>query len=114
MGATGTRPGGLTLTTQQWAWVFVVLFFVLGDVVTTSVGLSMAGIAERNEVLKPVIENSGMAGMVGLKAVIVGGGYLLTRALPRPQKFAIPAGLLIVGVSVSVWNLVVVSRVLLA
>ena len=48
MGATGTRPARLKLSTQQWAWVLVLLFFVLGDIITTEIGLSLAEITEWN------------------------------------------------------------------
>ena len=109
MGATGTRQGGLTLSTQQWAWVFVLLFFVLGDVVTTSVGLSMTGIAERNVVLRPVVESFGVAGMLLVKGSVVGAGYLVARVLPRHQSVAVPVGFLLVGVTVTGWNLMVIG-----
>lgn len=114
MGATRTRPAGLTLSTQQWAWVFVLLFFVLGDVVTTSVGHSMAGIAERNVVLRPVVESFGVAGMLLLKGSVVGGGYLIAGFLPKNQRVVVPTGFMIVGVTVTGWNLMVISHIVVS
>ena len=109
MGATDIQMGGPSLTLRQWSWVFVVLFFVLGDVATTSVGLSLSGIGEQNELLQPIVASYGWVGMVGLKSVVVAGGYLVAQALPREQSVAVPLGLLLVGVTVTGWNLLVIG-----
>lgn len=91
--------------TRLWALAF--LFFCVGDVVTTHVGLSMHGVVEAGPVVAPLLREHGLAGMVLLKAVIVGGAYGATRIVPDPQSVGVPLGLALVGVAVTGWNLVV-------
>ena len=114
MGATDSRFTGPALSIRQWSWVLVLIFFVLGDVVTTSVGVSMHGIVEGNGFLLPVVESFGVLGMVLVKAAVVGGGYLVARVLPRHQSVAVPLGLLLVGVVVTGWNLVTIGSTVFA
>lgn len=84
-------------------WAAALLAFGLGDILTTGAGLSM-GLVEANPVAGGLLATHGIAGVVGLKAAMfafAGGVYA---ALSSPKRLGIPAGLALVGVSVTAWN----------
>ena len=89
-------------------WGLAFLFFCVGDVVTTHVGLSLHGVVEAGPVVAPVLREYGVAAMVGLKTATVGLFYATAVVLPDPHAVGIPLGLAIVGVLVTAWNLVVI------
>jgi hypothetical protein len=84
------------------------LFFCVGDVVTTHVGLSIHGVVEMGPLVAPVLREHGVAAMVVLKGTTVGLFYGAAQAIPEPHAVGIPLGLAIVGVLVTGWNLVVI------
>jgi len=91
-------------------WVAAVLFFGLGDVVTTFVGLGLAGVAEANPVAVALFRQSPVGATVLLKGTVFGACYLLWRRVPRPHCVGVPLGLTAVGVVVTTWNLHVLLR----
>jgi len=93
-------------------WVLTVLFFGIGDVVTSGIGLSMAGIAEIGPLVAPLVSAYGLWAMVALKIVFIGAALLFWRVGPKPQADGIPLGLAVLGVLVTGWNIVVVLSVL--
>lgn len=99
----------LLAETQLRLWVLTLLFFCVGDLVTTHVGLSMEGIVEAGPLVGPVLRAHGSAAMVGLKAVTVALFYALYRVAPEPHSIGVPLGLAVVGVFVTGWNLVVIG-----
>ncbi|MGM0397851.1 MAG: hypothetical protein ACQEQY_02550 [Halobacteriota archaeon] len=101
-------------TVHRWAWIFVAVFFVGGDFVTTSLGLSVAGVVERNSFLAPLVAEYGVVVILVLKAIVVGTGYAVYRHLPRPHDVGVPLGFATVGVAVTGWNVVVLWTALLA
>jgi hypothetical protein len=92
-------------------WGLAFLFFCVGDVATTHVGLSMQGIVEAGPIVGPVLREYGLAAMLGLKGATVGLFYGAARPLPAPHSLGIPLGLTIVGVLVTAWNLIVIGLV---
>jgi len=107
--AVGDRPVEFLWDVRTHLWVGAVLFFVLGDVVTTSVGLRMERIVEVGPLVGTLIERYGVAAMVALKAGVCGGCYALYRVAPRPQTVGIPLGLATLGALVTGWNLAVLA-----
>jgi hypothetical protein len=100
--------GGLLGGTRAKLWGVMLLFFCVGDVVTTAVGLSMQGVVEAGPVVAPMLRQYGLAAMVGLKAATAGLFYGLYRVLPDPQSVGVPLGLALLGVFVTGWNLVII------
>lgn len=92
---------------QRKLWGLAFLFFCVGDLVTTHVGLSVQGVVEVGPVVGPLLRDHGVAAMVVLKGVTVGAAYGAARVLPDPQSIGVPLGLALVGVLVTGWNLVV-------
>lgn len=85
-------------------WVVAVLCFGIGDVVTTSVGLGLPGVAELHPVGSVLFEHSPLAAMIGLKTIVLGGCYILWKHTPRPHCIGVPLGLALLGVIATVWN----------
>ncbi|MFB6080117.1 MAG: hypothetical protein ABEJ81_03870 [Haloferacaceae archaeon] len=92
-------------------WLVAVLFFAVGDVATTSVGLGSGRIAEAGPVAAPLIGRYGIAALVALKVGTFGCCYLLYRVVPRPHDAGVPLGLATIGVVVTGWNLAVMAVV---
>jgi flagellar biosynthesis protein FliP len=90
-------------------WIVVFLFFCVGDLVTTHVGLSMRGVVEAGPVVAPLLREHGLVAMLGLKGATVGVAYGVARLAPDPQSIGVPLGLALVGVLVTGWNLLVLG-----
>ncbi|QSG07773.1 putative membrane protein [Halapricum desulfuricans] len=87
-----------------------ILFYGVGDVVTTTVGLGMEGLTEAGPLLAFLIEQYDLdvaatfVAAVGVKAAFLGGCYAVWKRLPRPQCVSVPLGLSLVGIPVTAWN----------
>ncbi|NKE35724.1 hypothetical protein GWG54_07805 [Natronococcus sp. JC468] len=108
--ADGWLPEGTTPRALERAlWVLVVLSLV-GDVVTTFVGLRI-GLAESNPLARSVIYSHGLIGMLGLKGAAVGVGLACRPLLPSAYRAIVPAGLALPwAVAVGI-NLYTISRI---
>ncbi len=72
-------------------WALAVLFFGVGDVVTTSVGLGIGGLFELGPVTSVFVERYGFGGMVASKALMFGGCFLCWRVVQRPYRVGVPS-----------------------
>lgn len=88
-------------------WAVAVLFFGVGDLVTTTVGLESRYVAEVGPVVAPIIAEHGYLAMLLLKLLAFGVCYLMYRLVPSPHRVGVPLGLATLGVLVSGWNVVV-------
>lgn len=95
-------------------WILAVLFFGIGDVVTTGVGLELAGVVEVHPVAAALFQQSTVATMVALKSIAFAGCYLLWRVAPSPSSVGVPLGLAVLGVTVTLWNSAIVLSVALS
>lgn len=89
-------------------WSLAILFYGIGDITTTFIGLSITGIVEVGPVAAPLLRKFGFQFMIVLKAVFFAGCLLCWRLAPDPPAVGIPLGLSILGILVSVWNLGVI------
>ena len=85
-------------------WKLTILFFVVGDLATTAIGLSGGGVAEVGPLVGPILDRHGLLAMVPLKLLAVGVCYALWRLAPRPHAVGVPLGLACFGVLVTSWN----------
>lgn len=101
-----------SFTPELWLTAFV--FFVVGDLVTTAVGLFNGGVAEVGPVVAPIMAEHGLLIMVPLKALAIGICYAVWRLVPAPHAVGVPLGLATLGVLVTGWNfgVLVVSMLL--
>ncbi|WP_247010537.1 hypothetical protein [Halorientalis litorea] len=93
-------------TVESRLWLAAVLFFGVGDVVTTGIGLDLTGVSEIGP-LRSVVLRHGVFAVVGLKLVTFAACYVLWRAVPRPHAVGVPLGLALLGVPVTGWNVAV-------
>jgi len=99
---------GIVVTAETRLWLLAVLFFGVGDTVTTAVGLGLPGVREVG-LFRSVITTHGLVAIVGLKLATFAVCYLLWRAVPRPHAVGVPLGLVLLGVPVTGWNVVVLT-----
>lgn len=94
-------------------WVLVGLSFGLGDVVTTIVGLRLAGVYELQLIAASLFQYSVLGAMLVLKSIVFGSCFVLWTWTPRPHRFGVPLGLITLGVLVTTWNLHILLRAIL-
>ncbi|NLV11282.1 hypothetical protein GOC74_15245 [Halomicrobium mukohataei] len=85
-------------------WLLALVFFGIGDLLTTGVGLTLGSSTEANPVVASLVERYGVAVLLPIKATFFVGTYLVWRALPHPYSTTVPATLALVGVVVTAWN----------
>lgn len=91
---------------ERTLWL-VVLAVLVGDLLTTYVGLN-AGLTESNPVARSAIARFGFASLVVIKAFAVGVGLGCRALLPRDYTALVPAGLALpwavaVGINLSLF-----------
>ncbi len=95
----------------EWTLWIVVAVALVGDVVTTFVGLHL-GLAESNPIARAAINGWGLVGMLVLKAFAVGVALCCRPLLPREFQLVVPAGLAVPWLVAVVINLVMISTAL--
>lgn len=93
-------------------WLVAFLAFVVGDSVTTAVGLSV-GAVEGNPVAATVLDAAGLPGMVLLKGAIVLALYGLYLGYDRATATDVTAEAAVLlaglGLVVTTWNVAVIA-----
>lgn len=89
-------------------WLLVLCFFVLGDLLTTVVGLGMPGVVETNPVVVSALLEPSLSTMVALKLATLAGAVAVWTGVPRPHSLGVPLGLAALGVVATGWNLAIV------
>lgn len=90
-------------------WALAVLSYGVGDGVTTAVGLGFEETSEAGVVVEGILAGFGIPGFLAFKLAMLGLFYGAWRLLASPGRAAIPFVLAVVGVSVTVWNCMVIS-----
>lgn len=85
-------------------WLLTVAFFVVGDILTTGIGLQAGGVAEVGPLVGPILDRYGLLAMFPLKFAAIGVCYVLWRMTPDPYAVGVPLGLASFGVLVTSWN----------
>ncbi len=97
---------------ERLLWIAAILFYGVGDTVTTFWGLSLGGIEEAGPIAGPLIDEYGRIALIGVKAAVFPLFYIVWRILRTPGRVAVPFALALVGLVVTVWNLLVITSVL--
>ena len=100
---TGNPPLEL-LDAPAALWLLALLFFGIGDLLTTAVGLSIGTSTEANPVVAMLVERYGIVVLLPLKVAFLGGFYIAWEQLPLPYPSVVPATLAVLGIVVTVWN----------
>lgn len=90
-------------------WGAVVLFFVVGDLVTTAVGLSTDVAREAGPLVGVVIERYGLLATVPIKLAFVAAFAVVWKVLPERYATGVPLGMAAVGVVVTAWNAAILA-----
>lgn len=106
-----SRDGSGYLFAQRWP--LSILFYGVGDLVTTGIGLGPGGLVEVNPVAVSLGAQFGFPALVALKLGTLGACYAIWRVVPRPHRDGIPLGLVSLGVLVTAWNIHVLTVALL-
>jgi hypothetical protein len=107
--STVARRGVFALSERAaFLWGLAVVFYGVGDVSTTALGLGTAGVVEVGPVAGPVLSRFGFGAVLGLKLGLFALGYCIWRAAPSPAAVGVPLSLGILGALVSAWNLIIV------
>ncbi|KZN23820.1 hypothetical protein A4G99_13305 [Haladaptatus sp. R4] len=93
---------------ERLLWA-VVLHALVGDLVTTYVGLQV-GLAESNPVARGALGRFGFLSLVGLKTFALAVGFVCRTLVPRQYVTLVPAGLAFPWVFAVVVNLSLFTR----
>ncbi|MEF8822417.1 MAG: hypothetical protein V5A52_09075 [Halovenus sp.] len=93
---------------EQLLWVTAILFFGIGDLVTTSIGIQASHVSETGTLQEPLLRQFGLVSVPGLKLAVFAGFFACWRLIPRPHNLGVPLALTTVGALVTVWNAVVI------
>lgn len=114
MNRLGTRHSfDATYLVRPTPWLFAILLFGVGDLVTTSAGLVTPGIVEVDPFALWTLSQFGVGGLVGMKLLVFAICYLVWRVVPRPYCWGVPLGLTVLGAVVTTWNVMVITTVAL-
>ena len=84
--------------------MLAIVFFGVGDLVTTILGLTVGSSTEANPIVAMFVERYGVAVLPLLKVVFLGCCYVGWKRLPIPYPIVIPAVLAVLGIVVTLWN----------
>lgn len=92
---------------QPLLWLLAIAFYVVGDTVTTGLGLRAAHAEEVGPLALIAIDAAGLPGLVVLKLGFLGLAFGVWAVLDRPSRAAIPLAIAVAGVAVTTWNVFV-------
>lgn len=108
--ATGVPTRSVIDAYEVELWSLAIVFFVVGDVVTTGLGYRMPGVVEASPLPAALLAEFGLVALLALKVVAVAGAYLVWTAIPREYAVGIPLAIALLGVLATGWNTTVLLR----
>lgn len=96
------------------AWFLAVLFYGIGDAVTTLVGLTFEEISEVGPIAAPLMAEHGELSFLFVKIATFLLGFGFWFVVRSQGRIAIPIALAVVGIVVTVWNAMMIASVFLA
>lgn len=101
----GERVITALIDREHYLWWSAIVFFGIGDLLTTGVGLQFDQLIEVGPLTAPVIKRYGLAAMIALKALAFACCAAVWWFTPRPYNVGVALGLAVFGVIVTIWNL---------
>lgn len=89
---------------QRMLWLVAVLFYGVGDTVTTAVGLRAPNTSEVGPIALVVMEWAGIWGLIAVKLGFLLVAFGVWWALQTPSRIAIPLAIALTGMGVTAWN----------
>lgn len=97
------------LATEPYLWLTALLFFGIGDLATTTIGLRFEHVVEVGPLVAPIIEQDGLPAMVALKTLAFSACTTIWLHTPRPYNLGVSLGLAIFGLLITIWNLLILT-----
>jgi len=91
------------------AWRQAILWFGVGDLLTSIVGVASGLARESTPYIAALVLDVGVAGLVIAKTAGFVVGYLGWRLTPKPFDIGIPIGLAAIGLFLTIWNVYVLA-----
>ena len=92
-----------------WLWWLSVVFFVVGDLLTTATATVTTALAEGSPTMGVVMANFGLVGFIVIKLAVLALGYATWRVVGHPHNVGVPLALSVLGIGFTTWNLVVIG-----
>lgn len=108
--ATGSPARSVIEAYEFELWSLAIVFFVVGDVITTGLGYRMPGVVEASPLPAALLAEVGLVALFALKVVAVTCAYLVWTAVPREYAVAIPVAIALLGLLTTGWNATVLVR----
>jgi len=96
---------------QRLLWGGALALYGVGDTATTVWGVSTGAAVEAGVVAGPMMAAYGTVGLLAVKLVVFAAFYGAWRLLRGPGRTAVPAALVVVGGTVSLWNVAVLAGI---
>lgn len=111
---TGSHPSVNLLSdlTSLW-WQATIVFFVVGDLVTTFAGFQLRQVVEAGPLAAWIVNTHGVMFIVPLKLGVMAAFYGVYCVVPGPHCIGVPLGLAALGLVVTAWNGAVIVAALL-
>lgn len=100
---------GWSVENQSLLWVAALVFYGVGDTVTTVIGLHMGDIEEVGSVALAAMELGGISAFVAVKTGFITACFVTWYLVGTPGRVAIPLALVVAGVGVTGWNLLMLA-----
>lgn len=98
--------------TLLW-WQAAIVFFLVGDLVTTFAGFQLRQVVEAGPLAAWIVNTHGTTLIIPLKLGVVAAFYGVYRVVPGPHCIGVPLGLAVLGLLVTIWNGAVIIAALL-
>ena len=98
---------------SRFCWPLAVAYYGIGDILTTVIGVGINPVTEIGPVAGPLLQQYGIVAFPVVKLALFTYWYVAWRVVPGPYSLAIPLGLAVGGVLVTVWNATILVTVLL-
>jgi len=98
---------------RRFCWPLAIAYYGIGDLLTTVLGIGFSRVTEIGVLAAPLFQQYGVVAFPVVKLALFACWYVAWRIMPGPYSLAIPLGLAVGGILVTVWNTTVLVVVLL-
>jgi cation transporter-like permease len=93
----------------SWLWWLSIMFFGIGDLMTTGAAVLFTPVAEGSPVVGWMFDAYGLGGLVLLKLLAFGVAVAAWRTIQDPHNVGVPLTLSVLGIGLTTWNLFVLA-----
>lgn len=97
-------PIYVNISLETALWLFAIVLFGVGDLVTTIYFILEYGAVETHPIGALAIDQFGLWILIPWKGAALAGFYAFYRVVPKPYALGVPIGLALLGAFTSTWN----------